>query len=210
MGLFVFVLALGCAFKCQTPQFQVAYTHAGLAFEELHVDMNRDNARFNTRLPSGFLLSGHETVAGKGMVLQMKEINKGRRGRSDSSYFEMLSIYLPYSELCAGQSVDLGNKDVGAISYYSTANYGFLDKGGCHGYATSGKLVIDTISDTEIRAAIEVSFDLVDPSGFVGQCASTNISRKFVFFQQEADLAPDAPGAQISRDVPSTRSLGRP
>lgn len=174
-------LAFACAFSCQTPRSQVAYTDASLALERTHVDMIRDDARLSTELPRGFLLSAHDIASGSGVVLRLREDHPGRSGRSDSGYFEMLSIYLPQSALNVGESVDLGKKGGGAIAYYSTANYGFLDKGGCHGYAESGNIIVEAITEVEIRAIVEVHVNLVDPSGFADQCASIEISGSFNF-----------------------------
>ena len=173
VALVMFALA-----SCVSDDWKTVYqTPAALTRISSHAELQGHFTKSNVhQLGDCFVLEGHTTADGTGLVLASRH-NASSRLRADSSSFEYLTIYIRHpgsGKLTASFPQD-------AMAFYSSGNLDFPSRSGCVGYAPNGSIEYEMISDSSVRATVNLELELLSPRGYKGECSRQVVNEKWIF-----------------------------
>lgn len=177
--MFILVMAAKCAFACATPDEATYQDGRTLEFAQIHQEVMQGTLSANN-VPFGFLVSGHTTQRGAGLVFQLKKDRHSAKS-ADANYTEELTIYVPELK---SRRIDFTEVPVGSIVFYSAYSKGFLGNSGCFGYMKAGSLSVDMQGSERVKVTINTAFPTFDTSGFEGVCPEVKVSGSFEVTRQ--------------------------
>ncbi len=170
---------------------------AALQKTELHSSIKKTiDQKQSIKIDDHFVVTGHRIVNGDGLVIAYRSYY-AKFLMPDQSEFQKFTIYLPNSPE-SQQVINLGEDN--GCAFWSKGASNFPGKSGCFGYVTSGTIRIDSISQSEISADINVKIISVSPEGWQKECGSFVFKKNLLLQKRKVEsLTPweGSPGKHV-------------
>lgn len=125
-----------------------------------------------------FVVTGHRIVQGRDVVLAFRKSFSERPFALDAAQFTKITVLIPSSDLRNGGVVTIPESDR-AFAYYSSTSSSFPGAGGCFGYASSGTIRINSLSDHSVIGDVHLKFRLSGPMSSSSSCTDYAVQGRY-------------------------------